>query len=193
MKNSGLSWITSLGGPLIALPESVIGTWRGALGPDDDDDPPEEDTDYWKVCELYGLAAVFEHAGRDALALTDVPAPATYLPGRSLLVRRLAQAGDQEIVSGIGEIARTARWESIAPLTVTEPLVLFDSVYPGAEAPEAIRLDLSPGRYEVRAVHHEPDGGSPLRLLLVSLSLTDRTAPAFPGGSRTRVRMGTKR
>ncbi|MFI7129681.1 Imm21 family immunity protein [Nonomuraea sp. NPDC050153] len=170
MKNFGLSWITPLGGPLIALPESAIETWHGALGPDGDDDPPEEDTDYWKVCRLHGSAAVFEHAGHDALALTDESVPATYLPDRSLFVRRLAQASDQEILSGVDKITGTARWELIAPLTVAEPLVLFDSVYAGTEAPERIRLDLPPGRYEVRAAHHEPDGDSPLWVSLVELS-----------------------
>ncbi|GAA2207342.1 hypothetical protein GCM10009850_028000 [Nonomuraea monospora] len=171
MQNSDLTWITSLGGPLVALPESLAGTWQGAVGPDEDDDPPEEETDYGRVCELSGLAAVFEHAGHPALALTDDPSPATFLPDRSLLVQRLALAADQEILSGIGSIAGTARWEPIAGLPVTEPLVLFDSVYPGAEAPARLRLDLPPGRYEVRAAHHEPDAGSALWVTLVELVL----------------------
>lgn len=165
-----MEWIESGGGPLIAVPESVLAAWAGA------DDEDEEAGDYGRACAVEGYAGMIDVGGKQALVLGDEPAPTTYLPEHSLFVRRLAADSEEAARAALGKALEEAKWEESTNWDVSGPVVLFDSAYSAEDLDStgSLRIDLAPGRYRVESAYVEPDDD------------TWRTDPADrPGGDMT--------
>ncbi|MGW2489967.1 immunity 21 family protein [Streptomyces sp. NPDC001606] len=158
-----LEWVESGGGPLIAVPEAVLPFWAGA-------DSEDLDTDYDRACEVAGFAGLLPVGDSAALVLGDEPAATSYLPEHGTLVRWSAANSEDELLAGVPAALRTAAWEAELRWHVPGPVLLFDSAWPGAEAPgtEHLRIPLTAGSYAVRAAYAQPGPETWLGLVQIS-------------------------
>ncbi|MEU2509240.1 Imm21 family immunity protein [Streptomyces sp. NPDC007863] len=162
-----LTWVESMGGPLIVVPVSVLGGWHGCtesglvIG---DGDGPD---DYDRACEVDGLAGVIAVGGDGAwgLVLADEPATTCYLPEHRVFVRWLGADSDADLVAAARSVLAdpVTEWEECGVWETDGPAMLMDSVtagneldaeYPdGGGPPEQAPVPIPPGRWTVRAVH----------------------------------------
>lgn len=83
-----MRWMSSLGGPLLVLPERAIGSWSGSFGPEGDDTVEEDDTDYWRLCSsLTGDVWVWPMEDVEGLAFDAGRSPMTFLPEVGVFVQ----------------------------------------------------------------------------------------------------------
>jgi hypothetical protein len=147
------TWVTSLGGPLILIPQSGCPLWGGA--------PPsysDEEGDYGRACAVDGYIGLIDVGHTTALVLGDHPARTRFLPDHGILLREIAGVGDDEVLAATLERLANIGWESQLTWEITEPLILFDSVndYPYvvlSAGEEHLRIDLPPGRYTAEAAY----------------------------------------
>lgn len=160
-----VEWIDSGGGPLIAVPESVLAAWKGA------DDVDEDAGDYGRACAVEGYAGVIDVGGTPALVLGDEPAPTTFLPEHSLFVRRLAADSEEVARAAVGQGLVEAEWEESTDWEVPGPVVLFDSAYSAEDLDStgSLRVELAPGRYRVESAYVEPDDDTWLVLIRLTV------------------------
>ncbi|MFC9244466.1 Imm21 family immunity protein [Streptomyces sp. NPDC057136] len=163
-----MEWITTGGGPLIAVPEAVLGAWQGA-----DDEGDEDAGDYGRACAVDEYAAPIDVAGTPALVLGDDPAPTTFLPQCSLLVRRSAADSAEAALAAVDRALMEAAWAEQPAWNVPGPVLLFDAAYAAADLTDSLRLDLAPGRYRVESAYVEPDEHTWLVLIRLTKSVTD--------------------
>jgi hypothetical protein len=147
-----LEWVESGGGPLIAVPETVLPFWAGA-------DSEDLDTDYDRACEVDGYVGLLPVGDSAALVLGDEPAATSYLADHGTFVRWSAAYSEDALLAGARAALDTAVWETELRWHVPGPVVLFDSAWPGAGADreEHLRVPLEPGTYAVRAAYTRPE------------------------------------
>ena len=148
------TWVTSLGGPLILIPESGCRHWGGA--------PPiypDEEGDYGRACAVGDYIGLIDVGPTIALVLGDMPARTTFLPGLNLFLREIAGSDDFDAAAAVADLLPSITWKSTLNWDITEPLILFDSAYDYAwvleSDEERLRIDLPPGRYHVQATYLE--------------------------------------
>ncbi|MER6736098.1 immunity 21 family protein [Streptomyces puniciscabiei] len=146
-----LEWVESGGGPLIAVPETVLPFWAGA-------DSEELDTDYDRACEVDGHIGLLPVGDSAALVFGDEPAATSYLPDTATFVRWSAANSETELLAGVPLALDAAVWGSEVHWRVPGPVLLFDSAWPGQAAgrSEHLRVPLEPGTYSVRAAYVQP-------------------------------------
>ena len=148
-------WVTTGGGPLIVMPESACPQWGGVPAT-----YPDEEGDYGRACAVDGYLGLIDVGGAKALVLGDYPARTTFVPAWNVFVRAIGLDADVNVEALASDLVPVARWEEALHWSVAEPVMLFDSVYSGAEfvAEEHLRLDLAAGVYTVEAAYVErPD------------------------------------
>ncbi|MFD5655360.1 immunity 21 family protein [Streptomyces sp. NPDC127039] len=164
-----VEWVESGGGPLIAVPETVLPFWTGADG-------EETDSDYDRACEVDGHVGLLPVGDSTALVLGDEPASTAYLPDHGAFVRWCAADSEDEVLARVPAALDAAEWQPEVSWHVSGPVLLFDAAWPGSasdRAPDRVRVALEPGRYAVRAAEVRP--GPETWLSLVHLRrLTDR-------------------
>ncbi|MFE4594374.1 Imm21 family immunity protein [Streptomyces laurentii] len=165
-----LTWVESMGGPLIVVPVSALACWGGctesglmagdATAPDD----------YDRACAVDDLAGVIpaDENGAQALVLADEPATSCYLPQHRAFLRWCA-AGSE---AGLRAAAHTVLadpatvWEECGTWASDGPAVLMDSAeagsdlgveYPDGGMPAEARVPLPAGRWRVRATQTKVD------------------------------------
>jgi hypothetical protein len=145
-------WVTSLGGPLILIPESGCPLWGGAPPPS----YPEVKGDYDRACTVDDYIGLIEVGTAHALVLS-APEPTTFLPDRGLLVQSIAADDDFDLIEVLDQLLPTIDWQEQLIWSITEPVILFDAVYSFAEVitdnEEHLQIDLLPGRYVVEAAY----------------------------------------
>jgi len=146
-----LEWVESGGGPLIAVPETVLPFWAGADG-------EETASDYDRACEVDGVVGLLPVGDSSALVLGDEPASTAYLPEHSTFVRWCAANSEDELLAGVPVALATADWENEVRWDVPGAVVLFDSAWPGndTERTDRLKVVLEPGSYAVRAANVQP-------------------------------------
>jgi len=146
-----VQWVESGGGPLIAIPETVLPFWAGADGDD-------MSCDYDRACDVEGFIGLLPVGDTRALVLGDDPASTTYLPEHGAFVRWCAADSEDELLAVVPAALARAAWEPEVEWTVPGPVVLFDAAWPGTASgnTDHLRVVLEPGRYGVRAAHVEP-------------------------------------
>ncbi|MGW2516331.1 immunity 21 family protein [Streptomyces sp. NPDC001617] len=146
-----LEWVESGGGPLIAVPETVLPFWAGADG-------EETASDYDRACEVDGVVGLLPVGDSSALVLGDEPASTAYLPEHSTFVRWCAASSEDELLAGVPVALATADWENEVRWDVPGAVVLFDSAWPGndTERTDCLKVVLEPGSYAVRAANVQP-------------------------------------
>ncbi|UGT55935.1 Imm21 family immunity protein [Nocardia asteroides] len=165
------TWVESAGGPLIIAPESELGHWGGVF---DTDGPVEAWGDYGRACSVEGYIGLVAIGSHQALVLGDTPARTTYLPTGRAFLRWSAGGSEEELVAAaLRALQEQIAWDPDEDLVweVREPVVLFDSAWPGAEIEpdNQLHIALDPGHYRVRATHiKDPDN----RMILVRLQPT---------------------
>ncbi|MEU3098286.1 immunity 21 family protein [Streptomyces sp. NPDC006967] len=161
-KPGTVEWVESGGGPLIAVPETVLPFWAGADG-------EETASDYDRACEVDGLLGLLPVGDAAALVLGDEPAATAFLPEHGTLVRCVAGDSEAELLGCVPAALHTARWRSEVHWKVPGTVLLFDAAWPGRHsgATDHVRLTLDPGRYAVRAARVQP--GPETWLILVQL------------------------
>ncbi|MGW8884439.1 Imm21 family immunity protein [Streptomyces sp. NPDC055749] len=163
-----MEWITTGGGPLIAVPESVLRAWQGA----DEESDDEETGDYGRACAVTEYASLIDVAGAPALVLGDDPAPTAFLPEQSLFVRRSAANSPEAALAAVGQALERAEWEEAPTWAVPGPVLLFDAAYAAGDlgSTRSLRLDLVPGHYRVESAYVEPDEDTWLVLIRLTAS-----------------------
>ncbi|MCX4530941.1 immunity 21 family protein [Streptomyces sp. NBC_00841] len=191
-----LTWVESMGGPLIAVPVSVLDGWRGCtesgmvIG---DGDVPD---DYDRACKVDGLAGVIAvgEEGARGLVLADQPATTCYLPEHHAFVRWLGAGSEADLIAAAKAVLTdpTIPWEECGVWETNGPVVLMDSVTAGVELdveypnggglPEQASVPIRPGRWTVRAVHASPNNDVWVGLVQLLPSAGD----SFPSGQQIR-------
>ncbi|MFI8193640.1 immunity 21 family protein [Streptomyces sp. NPDC085946] len=146
-----VEWVESGGGPLVAVPETVLPFWTGADG-------EETASDYDRACEVDGPVGLLPVGDATALVLGDEPASTAYLPAHGTFVRWGAADGEEELLASVPAALRTAQWEPEVGWEVPGTVLLFDAAWPGPDSARAdhVRVALEPGRYAVRAAQVQP-------------------------------------
>lgn len=146
-----VEWVESGGGPLIAVPETVLPFWAGADG-------DETASDYDRACEVDGWVGLLPVGDAAALVLGDEPASTSYLPGHGTFVRWYAADSEGELLAEVPAALATAAWENEVNWSVPGPVVLFDAAWPGNDSvhTDHLKVSLAPGRYAVRAAEVRP-------------------------------------
>lgn len=157
-------WVESFGGPLIAVPVSVLADWSGCS--ESWGEEPRILEDYDRACAVEGWAGLLDvgGSGAQALVLADEPATSRYLPERRVFVRWLAADSESELLAAADVVLADPdiEWEDVGVWETDGPAVLMDSTTPGAELdeeypdggrPEQAPVPLPDGRWRVRAVH----------------------------------------
>ncbi|MDL2078084.1 immunity 21 family protein [Streptomyces sp. GXMU-J15] len=167
MARHRVRWVESGGGPLIAVPETVLPFWAGAEG-------DETASDYDRACEIDGPVGLLPVGDGAALVLGDEPAATAYLPDHATFVRRYAADSEADVLSAVPAALATAEWEKEVRWKVPGPVHLFDSARPGTdpERSDPLRVTLPPGPYAVRAAWTRP--GPETWLGLVQLRALER-------------------
>lgn len=150
-------WITSLGGPLILIPESACYQWGGAP-----DDYPDHTGDYGRACAVNDYVGLIDVGPAKALVLGDHPADTTFVPEHGILLRVIASGDDLDPTTTVAELVPDVEWEPGLSWEVTGPVILFDSAYDYPHVIDAengrLRVNLARGRYDVQAAYVEiPD------------------------------------
>ncbi|CAL9381032.1 hypothetical protein SUDANB108_01061 [Streptomyces sp. enrichment culture] len=167
-----VEWVESGGGPLIAVPETVLPFWAGADG-------EETASDYDRACEVDGHVGLLPVGDSTALVLGDEPAATAYLPDQAAFVRWRAGDSEAGLLAGVPSAMATAEWGPEVLWEVPGTVLLFDAAWPGT-APagtEQIRVALEPGRYAVRAAQAQPGPETWLGLVQLRLLAPRRTTP----------------
>jgi len=146
-----LEWVESGGGPLVAVPETVLPFWAGADG-------EETASDYDRACEVDGVVGLLPVGDSVALVLGDEPAATAYLPEHSTFVRWHAANSEEELLAGLPAALATADWGTEVRWKVPGAVVLFDSAWPGSDTDrtDALKVALEPGGYTVRVANVQP-------------------------------------
>ncbi|MFR0354065.1 immunity 21 family protein [Streptomyces sediminimaris] len=165
-----LEWVESGGGPLVAVPETVLPFWAGADG-------EENASDYDRACEVDGVVGLLPVGDSAALVLGEEPASTAFLPAHGTFVRWCAAHSEDELLAGVPAALAAAEWGDEVHWDVPGPVLLFDSAWPGdqTERTDSLRVELAPGRYAVRAANARP--GPETWLGLVQLRSLPRHQP----------------
>ncbi|MEU9735339.1 immunity 21 family protein [Streptomyces sp. NPDC048002] len=141
-----VQWVESGGGPLIAVPETVLPFWAGAEG-------DETASDYDRACEIDGALGLLPVGDSAALVLGDEPASTTFVQEHGTFVRRSAATSEAAVLAALPSALVGAEWGEEVRWKVPGPVFLFDSARPGTETRRAapLRIPLTPGPYAVRA------------------------------------------
>jgi hypothetical protein len=146
-----VEWVQSGGGPLIAVPETVLPFWTGADG-------EENASDYDRACEIDGYLGLLPVGDSAALVLGDQPASTAFLPEHGAFVRLWAAESEDEVLAGVAAAFTSADWGQEVRWEVPGTVLLFDSAWPGndTDRTDCLRVELEPGRYAVRAANVQP-------------------------------------
>ncbi|WP_063819226.1 Imm21 family immunity protein [Herbidospora cretacea] len=149
--SEGPPWVSTLGGPLIVIPESACRHWNGGQLMKH----PDDEGDYRRACDVNGYIGLIDVGPAKALVLGDGPADTTFLAGLNLFVRWIAADSPAQILHVATEMAGSARWEEELTWDIQGPVILFDSVlgYEDLATEEHIRVELPAGRYSARAAY----------------------------------------
>ncbi|MEU7721040.1 immunity 21 family protein [Streptomyces tibetensis] len=146
-----VEWVESGGGPLIAVPETVLPFWAGADG-------EEAASDYDRACEVDGHVGLLPVGDCTALVLGDEPAATAYLPDHGTFVRWCAGDCEDELLASVPSATATAEWGAETTWKVPGPVRLFDAAWPGTGLADTdqVRVALEPGTYTVRTARVQP-------------------------------------
>ncbi|WP_405061537.1 immunity 21 family protein [Kribbella sp. NBC_01505] len=158
-------WVSSMGGPLIVVPVSALGDWRGGrpegnvTGPDDD---------YDRACAVEEWAGVIEVGdSASALVLSGDPATTRYLPDERMFLRWLAADSEAELLAAAQVVLNDPEreWESCGVWETDGAAVLMDSAAAGGESEEEAPVDVPAGRWNVLVMDDIEKGPSWLCLV----------------------------
>ncbi|MDT0466630.1 Imm21 family immunity protein [Streptomyces gibsoniae] len=166
----GLTWVQSMGGPLIVVPMSALHQWGGCTEDGVIVDGSDQPDDYDRACAVEEYAEVMSLGGTGTtsapvLVLGDEPATTCYLPEQRIFLRWLAADSDTRLLAAAEAVLSdpATPWEECGVWETDGPAVLMDSAeagndlgvpYPdGRGQPEEAPVPVPAGRWRVRAFH----------------------------------------
>lgn len=133
------------------IPEELLPAWEGTEADD--------------VIDEY--VSVFRLAGRDVLTLGAEPLPVTWLAEHLTFARWCYADGDAGLLPAVRAAGSADGWEDVLSLELGGRYVLADAAYEAdrilgslrdvQQQPEALRVELPPGRYRVQSLTVDPD------------------------------------
>src|SRR3954451_21569587 len=122
-----MRWISSAGGPLIALPGAAAPLWRG-------EDPGSGHYEAGCEIEYAGLIDLPVSGTRyPVLILWDEPLSTTYLAERGAILQwRYADAED-DLLALVEEGWPVAEWAGVGSVSIFGPWIIFDAAQNGRE------------------------------------------------------------
>ncbi|MFI1826609.1 Imm21 family immunity protein [Streptomyces sp. NPDC020412] len=163
-----LTWVQSMGGPLIVVPVSALHTWGGCTEGGVIVGGTDQPDDYDRACAVEEYAEVIslgDTGAASALVLGDEPATTCYLPEQRIFLRWRAADSDTELLAAAEAVLSdpATLWEECGVWETDGPAVLMDSAeagtdlgvpYPdGRRQPDEAPVVLPAGRWAVRACH----------------------------------------
>jgi hypothetical protein len=146
-----MRWITSAGGPLVLVPETMAVQWRGIS---------DGGSDYAAACAIDDYAGVIQWNGVDVLILNDEPLATTCLTsGLTVFLRWMYAPNEDAITNVIQDMTRhfSKQQRGIAFGCQAARYVLFDAGAPGQNVVETIEVDVAPGPYVVETHVWKPN------------------------------------
>jgi hypothetical protein len=114
--NSDNTWVTSAGGPLILIPQSVCHQWGGAPRT-----YPDDEGDYGRACGVDGYLGLIDVGAAQALVLGDMPARTMFIPQHNVLVREIAgDADDADLPALVTDLLPRMEWEAGPTWTIEQ-------------------------------------------------------------------------
>ncbi|MEV6416890.1 Imm21 family immunity protein [Kribbella sp. NPDC051718] len=158
------AWVESMGGPLIVVPVSALGSWRGSTLHGTIAGDSSTVDDYDRACGVDELAGVIAVADHQALVLGDEPATTCYLAEYMAFVRWLGADSEAELFEAAKAliVGEDTDWTDCGVWTTDGPTVLMDSANAGADlgvpyvtggVPSEAPVLLAAGQWRVSAVH----------------------------------------
>jgi Immunity protein 21 len=138
-----MHWITSAGGPLVLVPETMVAGWYGVSN---------DGSDYKASCSIDDYAGVIQWKGVDVLILNDEPLATTCLTdGLTVFLRWMYSPNEDAIKNVIQDMSPlfTNRKQGVAFGCQADRYVLFDAGAPGPNIIETIEVNIAPGAYVV--------------------------------------------
>ncbi|MFB7513141.1 Imm21 family immunity protein [Streptomyces sp. NPDC056144] len=132
------------------IPEELLPTWEGTEADD--------------VIDEY--VSAFRLAGHDVLPLGAEPLAITWLAEPLVFARWYAADSDTALLSAVNAAMTADNWEDVLSLELGGHYVLTDAAYEAdrilsslrnTQKPEALHVELPPGRYRVQSLTVEPD------------------------------------
>lgn len=190
----GLTWVESMGGPLVVVPVSALHRWGGCTEDGVIVGGTDQPDDYDRACEVEDYAEVISlrgHGNVSALVLGDEPATTCYLPEQRVFIRWLAAGSDTELLAAAEAVLNdpATPWQECGVWQTDGPAVLMDSVeagkdlgvpYPdGRGRPDQAPVSVPAGRWRVRAFHRwaEESAWVGVVQLLTAADTQSATAP----------------
>lgn len=144
---------------MIAVREDFLASWRGGEEVDSEgNEIEEEETDYWRACEITDQVGLIDLTGRDMLVLNSGPLRTTYVSESSLFVQQVAKPARTDLLGAIDDALPRVAWRDMFYWKSGGDYVLFDAAAAGDEISESDRINFSlpPGRTLVRIANVEP-------------------------------------
>ncbi len=156
------TWIYSLGGPLLLLPEHLQAHWHGT-----DKLDTQMISDYERSCSIADYLGTLDVKGEQVVVLGDEPAQTTWIPGigfQGVCLIRWRYAPDyQTVIQLCNEIDYTAfpSYEKIISLK-NKKLFVMDAAFPGEQInwfPQSfLKISLrETGKYGISTFHFRPN------------------------------------
>lgn len=159
-----LKWISTLGGPLILMERRDLSFWRG-------DDDYEDVSDYEMAGEITDYVGTVKFANRVALVFPMPNETSVVVLDKQtlLLIRWIFADTEDQVKNELLAMDLEQPWVETGVAYQIEGgnLVLFDSVFRGADVREFIETNVEPGTYTVSTLSHQPN--ETLNLFLIRL------------------------
>jgi len=146
-----MHWITSAGGPLVLVPETMAAQWHGVS---------DGGGDYAAACMIDDYVGVIRWHGVDVLVLNDEPLATTCITnGLTMLLRWMYAPNEEAITNVIQGMARHFPEQQGGALLVCQAsnYMLFDAGAPEQKRVELIEVDIAPGPYVVETHVWKPN------------------------------------
>jgi len=177
-----LQWVESAGGPLLLLPQDLLGFWEGVNTPPNFRNVSAEfrwnetgiATDSDRACDVNDYVGLIDVGPGKGLVLGDEPLATTWISSPSgnggILVRCRFSESDEEIQEVLNSQLNAKSWVEGPVLTLDgSPLVLFDAAASGTRIESRLVAHLPKGTYRVGTLDYTPH--AEVSLLLHRLKL----------------------
>lgn len=146
-----MDWITSAGGPLVLVPETMASQWHG-IG--------NGGSDYAAACAIDDYVGVIRWNGVDVLVLNDEPLATTCLTnGLTVFLRWMYAPDENAIVKAAQEMAPHFPKQQAGSAFDCQKAtyILFDAGDPGPRIFEKIEVKITPRSYVVETHVWKPN------------------------------------
>jgi hypothetical protein len=161
-----LKWISSDGGPLILLEESLLSNWGGCFArkTGDLDDGEAYRTDYERASAIEDYVGVISVGSGYGLVLGDEPMQTSWLPLKKekvgMLVRWQWASDEGAVIRSLTDLQQEEElWHprNFSFLVENGPLLLFDAASPGTDIPTSLAVELEAGEYSIDCAVFQPN------------------------------------